>query len=240
MELAKPCLDLGLFTNRIDEMRAFFGERLGLEYETMLPLGGGMRQYRYLAHGSVIKLNHSRNPLRARTAGGYTGIAIAAATVAAPQRLIDPDGNSIALVPPGHDGVRGIGIQLGVTDPAAFERFYAEAMGCERIASGRFRLGDTVLSFIADPAAQRSPAVPAAKTPLDVVLGMAALGIRYFTIQVRDCNAAHRQLIAAGAPEAMAPINFGALARICFIRDPDGNVIEISQRAAEGHPLPPK
>lgn len=238
MELAKPCLDVGLFTNRIDEMRAFYGERLGLAYETMLPLGGGMRQYRYLAHNSVIKLNHSRDPLAPRMPGGYIGIMIAAAPVPAPERLTDPDGNSVALVPPGHDGVRGIAIELRVTDPAAFERFYRGAMGCERIAAGRVRLGDTVLSFTADPAARRAPALSVVKTPLDVVVGMAALGIRYFTIQVRDCNAAHRQLVGAGAVEAMRPINFGALARICFVRDPDGNVIEISQRAAEGRPLP--
>jgi lactoylglutathione lyase len=219
-------------------MRAFYGERLGLEFETMLPLGRGLRQYRFLAHGSVIKLNHSRDPFAPRAQGGYTALAIADAVAKAPEHLFDPDGNTVVRVPLGHDGVRGIGIELGVTDADLFDRFYREALGAEWLAPGRFRLGDTVLSFKADPAARRAAATPAVKIPTEVVLGMAAPGIRYFTIQVRDCNAAHRQLIAAGAPEAMAPINFGALARICFVRDPDGNVIEISQRAAEGRPLP--
>lgn len=238
MELAKHCLDVGLFTNRIDEMRAFYGEHLGLEYETMLPIGAGMRQYRYLSHGSVIKLNHSRNPLPPRTPGGYAGITFADAKAEAPRQLVDPDGNAIATVPLGYEDVRGIGIRLGVTDTAMFERFFSEALSAERLGPGRFRLGDTTLSFKTDPAARRAPQTPAAKTPLDMVSGMAALGIRYFTIQVLDCDAAHRCFIAAGAPEAMAPVNFGALARICFVRDPDGNVIEISQRAAEGRPLP--
>lgn len=238
MELARPSLDVGLFTNRIEEMRAFYGERLGLQYEMMLPLGAGMRQYRYLASGSVIKLNHSRNPLAPRIPGGYTGIVIAAATVLTPQALLDPDGNSVTLVPPGHDDVRGIGIRLGATDPAAFERFYGAALDCVRLAPGRVRLGDTVISVVADPAARRAAEAPRAATPLEVVIGMAALGIRYFTVQVLDCDAAYRRLGAAGAQAAMAPINFGALARICFMRDPDGNVIEISQRAAEGRPLP--
>lgn len=240
MELAKHCLDLGLFTNRIDELRTFYGERLGLQFETMLPLGGGMRQYRYLASGSVIKLNHSRNPLAPRVAGGYTGLVIAAATIQTPQPLLDPDGNQVTLVPLGHDGVRGIGIRLGVSDPAAFERFYATALDCERLAPGSVRLGDTVISFVADPAARRAPEAPVVRTPLEVVTAMAALGIRYFTVQVLDCDAAYRRLTAAGARAAMAPMNFGALARISFVRDPDGNVIEISQRAAEGRPLPPE
>ena len=30
VELAKQFLDVGVFTNRIDEMRAFYGERIGL------------------------------------------------------------------------------------------------------------------------------------------------------------------------------------------------------------------
>ncbi|HZO80907.1 MAG TPA: VOC family protein [Candidatus Binataceae bacterium] len=238
MDLAKPRLDVGLFTNRIDEMRAFYGERLGLQYETVLPLGGGMRQHRYLASGSVIKLNHSRNPLPARTPGGYAGIIIAAATVPAPQPLRDPDGNSLTLVPLGHNGIRGIAIELGVTDESAFERFYVGAMDCARLEPGRVKLGDTVICFAHDPAARPAAEATPAKTPLEVVSGMAALGIRYFTVQVLDCNAAYRRLVAAGVRQAMAPINFGALARICFVRDPDGNVIEISQRAAEGRPLP--
>jgi lactoylglutathione lyase len=238
MELAKQCLDVGLFTNRIDEMRAFYGERLGLEFETMLPLGGGMRQYRYLAHRSVIKLNHSRNPLAPRIPGGYVGIVIAAAAAKAPEHLTDPDGNPVALVPLGYENMRGIGIQLGVTDADLFERFYREALDAELLGPGHFRLGETVLSFKADPAARRAAAMPSARIPIEVVSGMAALGIRYFTIQVRDCNAVHRQLTAASAPEAMAPINFGSLARICFVRDPDGNVIEISQRATDDRPLP--
>lgn len=238
MELAKQCLDVGLFTNRIDEMRAFYGERLGLKFETMLPLGGGIRQYRYLAHGSVIKLNHSRNPLAPRSPGGYVGIVIADAAAKEPEQLIDPDGNPVARVPLGYEDTLGIGIQLGVTDAGRFERFYSEALGAERLAPGHFRLAQTVLSFKADPTARRAVATPSARIPIEVVSGMAALGIRYFTVQVRDCNAAHRQLTDAGAPEAMAPINFGALARICFVRDPDGNVIEVSQRATDDRPLP--
>jgi lactoylglutathione lyase len=59
---------------------------------------------------------------------------------------------------------------------------------------------------------------------------MAALGIRYVTVQVRNCDEAFRALTSGGASEAVAPTNFGTVARICFVRDPDGNFVEISQR----------
>ena len=70
MELAKNCLDVGLFTNRLDEMKAFYGERLRLPYEELLPLGGGMQQHRYGLLGSVLKINHSRDRLPERGPGG--------------------------------------------------------------------------------------------------------------------------------------------------------------------------
>ena len=59
---------------------------------------------------------------------------------------------------------------------------------------------------------------------------MAALGIRYVTAQVRNCDEAFKTLTSAGASAAVVPTNFGTVARICFVRDPDGNFVEISQR----------
>src|SRR5215831_9707885 len=66
MELAKPQVDVGIFTNQLEAMQAFYGEKIGLQFESVLPVGGGFRQYRYLCNGSVIKLMHSREPLRPR------------------------------------------------------------------------------------------------------------------------------------------------------------------------------
>ncbi|HWJ40246.1 MAG TPA: hypothetical protein VNT29_03910, partial [Candidatus Limnocylindrales bacterium] len=71
MDLAKRFVDVGIFTNRLDEMRAFYGERIRLPYEELLPVGGGVRQYRYGLLGSVLKINHSRDLLPPRIAGGY-------------------------------------------------------------------------------------------------------------------------------------------------------------------------
>ena len=63
MDLAKPCLDVGLYTDRDDDLRAFYVDRLGLPYEELLKAGRGVHQHRVGLHGSVLKLNSSREPL---------------------------------------------------------------------------------------------------------------------------------------------------------------------------------
>ncbi len=237
IEFAKQFVDVGLFTNRLEEMRAFYGEQLGLPFEEMLPVGGGVRQYRYGLRGSVLKINHSRDPLPARIAGGYTRVVIADQRLPLPMLLADPDGNQIEMTPTGRGGVDQIEIQLGVTDEAAFERYFGEVLGCERLGPCRFRLGKTILSFSLDSAA-RATGKAGAPSAVEAVAAMRAIGFRYITIQVRDCDAAHRRLLAAGACEGAPPITLGTVARISFIRDPDGNWVEISQRASLTGALP--
>jgi lactoylglutathione lyase len=61
---------------------------------------------------------------------------------------------------------------------------------------------------------------------------MRAKGYRYFTIQVTDVDREHATFVERGAIEGMAPVTLGETARISFIRDPDGNWIELSQRAS--------
>lgn len=237
MELAKRFMDVGVFTNRIDEMRAFYAERVRLPYEELLPVGGGVRQYRYGLLGSVLKINHSRDPLPPRIAGGYRMLSISAPRTPMPIAMQDPDGNDIELVPTGNRGVNQIEIHIGVTDEAAFEHFYGDAMQAERLAAGRFKLGETIISFHHDPVVVRAQKSTAASAP-DVIASMRAVGMRYITVQVRDVDAEHRRLMSMGVWEGAAPVSLGAVARISFIRDPDGNFIEISQRASLTGPLP--
>ena len=106
MELAKDCIDVGIFTNQLDPMRAFYSERIKLPYEELLPVGGGVKQYRYGLLGSVLKINHSRDSLPERVAGGYSRLIIADPRTPIPFALGDPDGNEIHLVPTGHYGVQ--------------------------------------------------------------------------------------------------------------------------------------
>src|SRR6204780_794873 len=193
MELAKRFVDVGIFTNRLDEMRAFYGERIRLPYEELLPVGGGVRQYRYGLLGSVLKINHSRDPLPPRIAGGYRMLSISDPRTPMPLTMQDPDGNDIELVPAGQRGVNQIEIHIGVPAEAAFEKFYGAAMGAEPLGAGRFKLGNTIISFRHDPAAVRAPKTAGGSA--DATSPMRAHGMRYITIQVRDCDGEHRRLI---------------------------------------------
>ncbi len=58
------------------------------------------------------------------------------------------------------------------------------------------------------------------------------------TLQVFDVDAAHDGVLARGGREGRPPITLGKIARISFVRDPDGNWIELSQRASLTGPLP--
>jgi len=231
MELAKRCVDVGFFTNQIEALRAFYAERLRLPFEEILPLGGGMRQHRFALLGSVLKLNDSRDPLPPRVAGGYSLVTIADPRTPMPMRLADPDGNQLELVPSGQRGINQIEIHLEVTDEAAFARFYGEVLGGEKIDPRRYRIGETILSFAHAPAARRAEEAPSAPAA-EVIAGMRAIGFRYITMQVRDCDAEHRRFMSMGVREGAAPVTLGKVARISFIRDPDGNWIEVSQRAS--------
>jgi len=237
MELAKPCIDVGLFTNRLDEMRAFWGERLRLPFEEILAVGGGVKQHRFGLLGSVLKINHARDPLSPRVAGGYRKLTIADPRTPLPIQMKDPDSNDVELVPTGQRDIRQIEIHIGVTDEAAFERFYGEALGGERLGAGRFRIGQTIVSFAKDSDARRADKAPPSSAQ-DVVRTMVAVGFRYITIQVRDCGNEYARLKSLGVWEGAPPVTLGEIARIAFVRDPDGNWIEISQRASLTGKLP--
>src|SRR5271156_4552005 len=233
MELAKQFIDVGIFTNRIDEMRAFYGEQVRLPYEELLKVGGGARQYRYGLLGSVLKINHVRDPLPPRLSGGYCKLLISDPRIPMPLAMHDPDGNDVELVP--RDKFDQIELQIGVPYEPDFEHFYGDVLQAERLGAGRFKLGNTVISFKHDPAAVRAQKSAPGSAAEAITR---AVGIRYITIQVRDCDAAHRRFMTMGVWDGAPPQTLGTVARISFIRDPDGNAIEISQRASLTGPLP--
>jgi lactoylglutathione lyase len=57
-------------------------------------------------------------------------------------------------------------------------------------------------------------------------------GWRYITFQVFNVDEAHAKVLAARGREGLAPVTLGKTARISMILDPDGNWIELSQRAS--------
>ena len=219
MKLAKEHLDVGIYSNQREPMLEFWQQEVGLPYEELLPVGGGVQQHRLGLLGSVLKLNHSRNPLPDAPPSGYRELLIARPDASEPRTLEDPDGNRVTLVPPGHRGIEAIGVRLAVRDADAFHAFYGNALQLPACGENAYRLGDSVLLFEEDPSAVRSEA-------------MRAPGYRYTTIQVWDVDAEHAGILARGGEQAQAPLTLGRVARISFVRDPDGNWIEISQRAS--------
>ena len=90
MDLAKPRIDIGLYTNRRDEMLAFWQGEVGLPFDHTLKLGGGRQQHRHDLLGSVLKINHARDPLPEAPASGYRELLIARDGLTAPRQLLDP------------------------------------------------------------------------------------------------------------------------------------------------------
>ncbi|MDP1749467.1 MAG: VOC family protein [Reyranella sp.] len=219
MNLAKQHLDVGLFSNKRDEQLAFWQQAVGLPYDHMGKVGGGVQQHRHHMNGSILKMNHSRGPLPAAAPSGIIGLEIARAGLAAPHPLADPDGNRVTLVPKGANGVEGIAVLLRVNDPRAHDRFWTEAMQFERAGEGRYRCGDSLIVIAEQGKVERSPE-------------WRGPGYRYTTVQVWDCIAEYEGILARGGTSGGDPRILGETVRFAFVCDPDGNHIEISQRAS--------
>lgn len=222
MDLAKPRVDIGLSTNDIEPMLRFWQDDAGIPFDHLLPIRRGQNQHRHDLLGSVLKINHHDAPLPDSPPSGYLELLVAREGLTEPKVLADPEGNRVTLVPPGHDGVSQIGVRLGVRDLNAHRRFYVDALGLteEPYAKGAaFRAGETLLLV-----------EQAADAPSDAV--MQGKGWRYITFQVFKVDAEHARVLERGGREAVAPLTLGTTARISMVRDPDGNWIELSQRAS--------
>ncbi len=226
MSFAKPAFDVGIQIRAADaagleRMLTFWRERVGLEPEGVLPLGRGRRQHRHRLGDSVVKLNHARDGSPAGATTGITRLRVTHPEVDAERTLTDPEGNSVVLIPTATGAGAHLEVELAARDAARSERFYAEALGLERRGEqGRLACGASLLAIRTEP--DRAAARPA----------LEGGGYRYLTVQVHDCDAAHARALAAGAEAGMEPTTLGEVARISFVRDPDGNWIEISQRAS--------
>src|SRR5271154_1452405 len=154
MELNRPQIDIGLFTNRIEDMKAFYAGTLKLAFDSELPMGDGFRQHRYIANGSFIKLNEARDPLPRRHATGYESLIVAWNLFSQPEALHDPDGNSIVLVPPRRDDVNQVEVRIGVSDVSRFGAFYKAAGGTD-IGHDRYKIGETIFAMFRHPMAKQ-------------------------------------------------------------------------------------
>jgi len=222
MKLAKPQVDIGLSTNNLDPMLAFWQGPAGLKLDHVLPVRRGHKQYRHDAAGSVVKVNHHIEPLPDAPPSGYRELIIAEPGRTEALALHDPDGNRVSLVPTGQDGIGQIGIRLLVRDLDIHRRFYAGALGLSeetRTSGTAFRAGETLILLEQDRGVSIEP-------------GMRGRGWRYITFQVFKVDEVHAGVLSAGGREALAPVTLGSTARISMVLDPDGNWIELSQRAS--------
>jgi hypothetical protein len=223
MKLAKQHLDVGLFSTKRDEQLAFWQQTVGLPYDHMGKVGGGVQQHRHHMNGSILKMNHSRDPLPDVPASGIVGLGIARDGLSTERTLADPDGNKVILVPKGAHGVEGIAILLKVNDPAAHDRFWTHAMQFERAGNGRYRCGDSLVVV-----AERGTVEHRGAHERGSWRGP---GYRYMTVQIWDCLAEYEGILARGGTSGGEPRVLGDTVRYAFVCDPDGNHIEISQRA---------
>lgn len=219
MKLAKDYIDIGVQTNNLEDMLAFWRDEVGLPYEELLKVGSGTHQHRLGLNGSVFKLNSIRDPLPDSGPTGYQELLIASKDVTAPRSMKDPDGNQVTLVPPGYKGITHIGVRMKVSSLAKSRDFFSRVLEASEIDDNVFRWATTVFFLEEDPAHQPS-------------LEMRGTGYRYITVQVWQVDEEHALILERGGGEGRSPVTLGTTARISFITDPDNNWIEVSQRAS--------
>ena len=222
MNLAKPRVDIGLNTNNLEATLAFWQGEMGAPFDHVLPIRKGQKQHRHDLLGSVLKINHFADPLPRAPSAGYAEVLIARPGLAQMKITRDPEGVVAGLVPPGTLGIEQIGIKLKVRDLEQHRRFYAEALGLAEAPHAHgaaFEAGETIIML------EESDDAPAAAE-------FQGPGFRYITFQVFKCDEEHARILERGGREAVAPVTLGTTARISMVRDPDGNWIEISQRAS--------
>ncbi len=223
VEIVKPAVDVGIQTNDWPAHEAFWAHDLGLPFDHLLKIRGGIHQHRFHLGGAILKVNDHRDALPTGAPTGWTALGIVDDDHRGPpEPLPAPDDLAVARFMPMTPPLRTY-LQLEATDVDRTLRVLGDALGL--VPSGtRVELGET-----------RIGVREADRPPTGARDGV---GIRYVTVQVRDVRAAHAQALDAGMTEGMAPLRLGDTAFISFVRLPDGDWIELSQRASLTGPLP--
>jgi catechol 2,3-dioxygenase-like lactoylglutathione lyase family enzyme len=228
VRLAKPSLDICLFTNNAAPLVAFWRDEIGLVPDDPIQIREGLMQHRLGCGKAVIKISEMAEPLPASPPCGYRELLIAGpGTRRSREAMVDPDGNRVRFV---EDPSRraGVGVDLHVRDLAATRHFYAAVLGLP-VTDGpsvQIEIGDSRLCLVHDPEAVADPPVEAP-------------GWRYITLQIYDARGLYASVMARGGRPGRPPRRLGDIARFALIRDPDGNWIELTQRASLTGPLGP-
>ena len=221
MHLAKDRLDVALMTDRV-EVLEFWRDEVGIPIEEVLPIRRGFVQYRFDLCESVFKLNVIDDGVPPGRRSRVVEV-VAADAARAGQSFTDVDGTTIRFVAPGDDGIEQLAIVLEVSDPTATRAYYVDVLGWEPLGDDAVRCARTIVRWRQGPA------------PLPE---MSERGWAYLTVQIHECDAEHAAVLARGGTEGAPPVTLGTTARYSLVRDPDGNWLEISQRASLTGPLP--
>jgi len=215
MRLAKTALDVGLYTNQLDATLAFWQEQAQVPFAELLKVGGGLHQYRHQIGESILKVNHPREPVPVLNPSGLAQLEIFTDSVDETLELLDPDQNEVLLSPPPQGETLNLCLHLRVNDLSQAAKFYGDILALPGSLESGFYVGTSKLLLSQGKIA-----------PVE----QKAVGYRYMTIQVFDVVNTHQSIVNSGGLEGMAPVKLGDVAYISFVRDPDGNWIEISQR----------
>lgn len=219
MHLAKNSIDIAIVTNQIDAQLEFWQNKVGLAYEELLKVSKDMHQHRLSLNGSVFKLNHALSSVPGDAFSGYRELLIVNNDLENVENIEDPDGNRVTLVPHGYRDVRQIGLVLQVASVVRAQRYYEDVLGLSPVSESVMAWGDTLFFFNEQADTQGTEAI-------------AGLGYRYITVQIHDLLTEYSAALSKGGIEGMAPVRMGDTAKFAFLRDPDGNWIEVSQRAS--------
>lgn len=221
-EIVKPAVDVGVQTNDWPANESFWGEVVGLRYDHLLKVGGGIHQHRFDLHGAVLKCNSHRDPLADDAPTGFAGLVTVGRD---PGQRTSPDGVPVEVVGALPGDVR-TAVRVEASDRVRTLAALVDGLGATASADpGRVRIGETALDVVEVP--DRAP-----------TRGRDGRGIRYLTVQVREVRGAHAHALDHGLTEGTAPIRLGDVAFISFVRLPDGDWVELSQRASLTGALP--
>jgi catechol 2,3-dioxygenase-like lactoylglutathione lyase family enzyme len=211
--LAKDAVDVGLFTDQLDESLSFWGQEVGLAYEEMLAVGSGLRQHRFTIGASVVKVNHARDPLPRDATSTLAALRLTWPDTPSHRSLATPDGVTVEVGPDEASTGPALAVVVRTRRPAEVRAFWS------RLGLARHVIVEN------DPSARYTG-------------DMRAIGFRFVTVQVRDVHAAHAELTNASVRELAPARRLGDVAAVSFVADPDGVPIEISQRASLVGSLP--
>jgi catechol 2,3-dioxygenase-like lactoylglutathione lyase family enzyme len=230
LKLAKPAIDIGLFTNHPKEVSDFWKTRTRIVEDHQLSVSRTTRQFRYRYQDGILKINAHSLPLTPSTKQPLRRVIVANERLGENQDLQDPDGNLLTLCPMGYKGINHWAIEISAYSAELFFYFYNELLGFPQVDQNEraVQCGNSLITFNLE------------EEKFEPNNALEQLGLSYFTIQVYNVDTVYEHLVTRGVTPGIEPVTLGKTARIAFIRDPFGTWIELSQRASLTGALPSK